>query len=219
MELHVCLKLSSFNRNGNEDFDKICTIPTNQPHVILMSISCVPQVLTDNKPKKKQITCKVTHSQNTKGVTPKVRDVASPLTTRSVPESTDSVHTVDGQDARAKQTTEEAAVQEPDRFEPQEEEVANNDSDECEMQDLGSEEADIIDHINDMDSNLQIDTGEVDQSCTKTWTRRGPLGAACASTSLPNECDFKELAQDEMIARMKARLKEKEAALSRLTSS
>lgn len=129
------------------------------------------------------------------------------MTACSVPQSTVSVHSVDGhchEDARAKPTPEEAAVQEPDWFQPQEE-VANSDSGERVMQDLSSEEAESINQSNDVGSNRQIDSGEVDQSSTQSWTRMEPLGASCASTSVQNE--FDELAEEEMIARMKAKFK------------
>lgn len=81
--------------------------------------------------------------------------------------------------------------EEPDWFQPQEE-LMSNDGGECEMQDLDSEEAESIDH-------------------------KEPEGAACASTSL--QIEFEDLEQEEMIARMKAKLREREAALSSLNSS
>lgn len=180
--------------------------------MILISIFCgLQELLNDNKPKKKCATCKVTHGPNKKDVTHKVRNVSSSKTARSVPQSTVHCH----EDARTEQAAEEAAVQGPDWFQPQEEqEVVNNESGEGETQDLGSEEAE---SISDMDGSLHIDSGEADQSSTQSRSRREPEGAACASTSLQNE--FEELEQEEMIGRMKAKLRERDAALSSISTS
>ncbi|XP_044068805.1 uncharacterized protein si:dkeyp-110g5.4 [Siniperca chuatsi] len=188
------------------------------------------ELLNDNRPKKTQTTCRVSHSENRKDVMHKGRDVSSSRTPRSVPQSADSVHKVDSrrhEDAGGEQAAEEAPGLEPSWFQPQgeqeqeeEEEVANTDG---EIQDLGGEEAERPDPNSDMDSNVQTDGGEpdrivgvVEQSSSQTWTRREPHGAAGASTSL--QFDFTELAQEEMIARMKAKLRQNEAALNNLHS-
>ncbi|KAF3696412.1 hypothetical protein EXN66_Car012090 [Channa argus] len=180
----------------------------------LSSKSQKKELPNDNEPKKKLTRCKVTHGENKKGVRRKVRDVSSSKTARSVPQSTDGVHRVDrhcDKDARGEQSTEEAAVQETDWAQSQEE-VANNESSECEIQDRASGEAQSTLQNSDLDSNLQSDGSEAGQSGTHSWMRREPLGAACASTSIQNDFDFKELAQDELIARTKARLRQNEAA-------
>ncbi|XP_071331056.1 uncharacterized protein lrif1 [Trachinotus anak] len=176
------------------------------------------ELLNDNRPKKKHTTCKVTHSENKKDVTHKVRDVSSSRTARCVPQSTGSEHKVDSHchtDARG----EEAAAVEPAWFQTQEAAaaaaaVANTDSGECEMQDLDGEEAESTNQNSDMDTNMQINGGEVNRSSTRTE----PLAAAQASTSQMKEFDFEQLAQDERIARMKARLRQNEAALSNFPS-
>lgn len=59
----------------------------------------------------------------------------------------------------------------------------------------------------DMDSNMQIDNGEGNQSNTSS----GPLGAACASTSLRMEVDFEQLAKEERIGKLRAKLRQEEA--------
>ncbi|XP_070765879.1 uncharacterized protein [Enoplosus armatus] len=180
----------------------------------------VQELLNDNRPKLKRPACKVTHSENRKDVTPKGRGVSSSKTARSAPQSTDSLHKVHShhhKDAGGEQAAEEAAGPEPSLLQPlaQQEEVANNDSD---MQDLGGEEAESTNQNNDMDCDTQTDSGEpdntVEQSGNQSWTRRESQGAPHASTSL--QFDFKELAQEEMIARMKAKLKQREAALHNL---
>lgn len=139
------------------------------------------------------------HDPNIKGVARKVRNVSSSKSAHSVSQSTVHCH----EDARAEQAAEKAAVQELDWL--QEQEVVNNDSGECETRDLGSEEAE---SVSDMDGILHIDSGEADHS----RSRREPGGADCASTSLHNE--FDELAQEERIARLKAKLKKRDAAVS-----
>lgn len=178
---------------------------SNQPYVTLISFLSDLQVLLHDKktPKKKQALCKVTHSPSKKGV--KHWDVSSSTATRSVAQSTVGADARCHEDARAKQSPEEAAVvQEPDCRQPQEEvAAANGDAGECAMRDLSSEEAEGVSQSRDVDSNVPSGSGDVDQS----RTRRELLGAAFASTSLQNEADFKELADEEAITRMKARLK------------
>ncbi|XP_023267296.1 uncharacterized protein LOC111658854 [Seriola lalandi dorsalis] len=178
------------------------------------------ELLNNNRPKKKHTTCKVTHSENKKDVTHKVRDVSSSKTARSVPQSTGSVHKVDSHrhtDARGEQAAEEAAALEPAWFQPEGEEeevVANKDNSGYEMLNLDGEEAVSTSQNSDMDTNMHIEGDEGNQS----GTRREPLGAAHASTSLLKEFDFEQLAKEEMIARMKARLRQNEAALNNFPS-
>nr|XP_020474665.1 uncharacterized protein LOC109971017 isoform X2 [Monopterus albus]XP_020474666.1 uncharacterized protein LOC109971017 isoform X2 [Monopterus albus] len=178
------------------------------------------ELLNDSRPKKKLTTCKVTTSENKKDFTHKV---SSSRTARSVPQS--SVHKVDGhchEAARGEQPREEAAVQEPAWFQPPGEqvveEVANSDSGEYNMQDLGSQEAESTSGNNDMDGIVQINSGETDQSSNQSWTRSETLGAACASTSLPKDYVYNELEEEEKIARLKARLSQRKAALGSLPS-
>lgn len=157
----------------------------------------VPQeLLNNNSPKKKRTTSK-----------------------RSVPQPTDNVHSLRHKDARGEQAAEEAAGRNPAWFHPQEEQqVANSDS---EIKDPGSEEADGTNQNSDMDGEIKIDNmfGMVEQSSNQSWTRRESQGAACASISLQQKVDFNALAQEEKIAQMKAKLRQREAALNNLHSS
>lgn len=157
----------------------------------------VPQeLLNNNSPKKKRTTSK-----------------------RSVPQPTDNVHSLRHKDARGEQAAEEAAGPKPAWFQPQEEEqVANSDG---EIKDPGSEEADGTNQNSDMDGEIKIDNmfGMVEQSSNQSWTRRESQGAACASISLQQKVDFNALAQEEKIAQMKAKLRQREAALNNLHSS
>ncbi|XP_050926934.1 LOW QUALITY PROTEIN: uncharacterized protein si:dkeyp-110g5.4 [Lates calcarifer] len=181
------------------------------------------ELLNNNRPKKKHTTCKVTHHEKKKDVTHKVRDVSSSRTAHSVPQSTDKVHNHSHRhkDARGEWAVEEAGALEPAwlQSEGEQEVVAIKDSGECEMQGLDGDEAESTSQNNDMDSNMEIQSGEFNQSSSESCTRREPLGAACASKSLVKEFDFKELAQEEKIARMKAKLRDTEAAFNNLHSS
>lgn len=163
------------------------------------------------------------HSENKKDVSHKGRDVASSKTGRSVPQPTDSVHNVHSlchKDASGEKAAEETAGQDPAWFQPQEKDTeANSDS---EIKDQGCEEADSTNQNSDMDSEIKIDSDEpgsmfgmVEQSSNQSWTQ----GAACSSISLQQKVDFNALAQEEKIARMKAKLRQKEAALNNLHSS
>ncbi|XP_040908134.1 uncharacterized protein LOC121191116 [Toxotes jaculatrix] len=182
------------------------------------SKSLKKEMQKDNRPKKKDTTCNVTHSENKNDVTHKVRDVSSSGTARSVPQSTGSVDKVDShcpRDPRGEQASEDAAALQPTWSQPEGEQEAltnNNHSSggESEMQDLDGEDAESSSQNHDMDTNMQIDGGEVNQSCT----RGEALGAAYGSTSLGNEFDFKQLEQEEKISQMKARLRRSEAAVS-----
>nr|XP_046253955.1 uncharacterized protein si:dkeyp-110g5.4 [Scatophagus argus] len=169
------------------------------------------KLLNNNSSKKKLNSCKVTQSENRKGVLHKGRDVSSCKTARAVPQSTDSVHNVHShcKDARGKQAAEEAADSEPAWFQPQgeQEQVAISDS---EIQDLGSESA----NQNDMGRGKSDNSvGIVEQSSNQSRTRRESEGVAHAPASIQQECDFTELEQEEMIAQLKAKLRQEEVAL------
>lgn len=58
-----------------------------------------------------------------------------------------------------------------------------------------------------------------DQNGHLQWTRGEPPSAATAFTTLHEEVEFKQLVQQEKIARMKAKLKQREEALNSLPSS
>ncbi|XP_072223822.1 uncharacterized protein [Leuresthes tenuis] len=110
--------------------------------------------------------------------------------------------------ARRDQALEEAALQ-PACVQPHEDQtdVASCVGDEGEKQDLGDEEADF---------NAQMDHEDADQSSSDPWNcphSVNSLSADASSTSLHMEFDFSELAREEEIAQMKAKLMQSEAAL------
>ncbi|XP_041801888.1 uncharacterized protein si:dkeyp-110g5.4 isoform X2 [Chelmon rostratus] len=201
-------------------------ISPNQPKNLLTESD--QELLNDNSPKKKHTACKEPLSENRKDVTFKGRDLSSSKTARSVPQSTDGEHNLHShchKDARGEEAAEEAAGPEPAWFQPQREweEVAPSDS---EIQHLGSEEAESTNQNNDMGGNMKIDSGEPDnvvgvvaQSSNQSWTRNESGGAARVPTSLQQEVDFNELAQEERIALTKARLRQRSAALNSLHPS
>ncbi|XP_071331187.1 uncharacterized protein [Trachinotus anak] len=76
-------------------------------------------------------------------------------------------------------------------------------------QDLDGEDAESTGRNSDVDTN-QIDGGEVNGT--------EPLAAAQASSSQMKEFDFEQLAQDERIALMKTKLRQKEPALGNFPS-
>ncbi|KAI3357468.1 hypothetical protein L3Q82_015508 [Scortum barcoo] len=72
-------------------------------------------------------------------------------------------------------------------------------------------------------NNIQTDSDDLDstvaaeQSSTQTRTRGESQDSAGASTSL-QQCDFKELEREEKIARVKAKLKQRQTSLNNLQS-
>lgn len=169
-----------------------------------------------NGPKKRHTPCKVTQSENTMDVTHQGRDAPSPKIARSVPKST--VHTMQShchKDTRGDQTAEKATRHESVWFQlrGEQEEVVSNDT---EIQNLVSEEADGTSQNNDGGECDNI-VGVVEHSSNQSWSKRASQGAACASTSLQQEYD--ELAQEEEISQMKAKLRLSEAVLNNMYSS
>lgn len=178
------------------------------------------ELLHDNRPKEKHTTGKVPHSENRKAVTHKRSDISSSTTGHSVPQSTDRVlreYSRRHKDTDGEWAAEEAASTEPTWFQPQveQEEMATNDGDECEEQDLGDEEAGYVQMGSGEPDNI---VAFVEQSRNNRWTRREPEGVASASTSL-QEFDFKALEEEEKIIQIKAKLRRSEAALSNLNAS
>lgn len=176
----------------------------------------------DDGTKEKHTACKVSHSETRKDVAHKVRDVSSFKTARS-----DSVHKENSnchKDARGEQAAEEAAGLELSWWpQSEQEEMATNDS---EIQDLSGEEAKSTNQNNDMEYNIKTDGGEADKivgsfehSRNPSWTRTDGQGAVFASTSLQQEADFKDLAQEDKIAQLKAKIRQREAAFNNLQSS
>lgn len=165
----------------------------------LSSKSQKKELTNDKRPKKKHVTCKVTHRENKTGVMQKKRDISTSKTMCPVPLPTDGMDQMDSQcheDARGEKA-----------FNPQgeQEEVVNSVGGACEMQEVGGEETESIGQNIDMNSAIQMDNKEIDPSSSQSRTRRESLGAAGASSSWQIECDFKELAQAEKIALMKAK--------------
>ncbi|XP_067382974.1 uncharacterized protein [Channa argus] len=219
-QIYLSIRRTSRRQNQQDTHQPKPASRSSSPSTSVLPSKRQKELLNDNKPKKKLIRCKVTHSENKKGVENKVRDVPSSETARSVPQSTDSVHTADDpchKDTRKDQTTEEATVQDQ-ACRPPPPEAGTNDGGECEVRDLGSEAAESADQNSDMYSDTQIDGGDVGQGDTNSWISGEPQAVACASTSILDDFDFKELAQEEMIAQMKARLRKNEAALGNLNS-
>ncbi|XP_029012030.1 uncharacterized protein LOC114858697 [Betta splendens] len=205
--------LSLRNANRKQSKGKMCdpkrVSQSFAPSTSDLSSKTQMKVFPDNKALKKQITCEVTNSDNT--VEEKGSYVTTSMNLHSVPESTNGVNILDCQDARTEQATDDVADLQPDQFKPLEEEVANNVSGECEMQ----EEAESLDHTSVMDFCMSPkSTRKDDQSSNYSWTREEPLEA---DTSLQKESEFNDLEQDELIARLKARFKEKNDALSSLS--
>lgn len=83
------------------------------------------------------------------------------------------------------------------------------------MKEFGSEEADCTYPKSDMDGEVK----SIEKSNSQSWTRRESHSAPCTSMSLKQMVDFSELEQEEKIAQMKARLKQKQAAVNNLQSS
>ncbi|XP_071378393.1 uncharacterized protein [Centroberyx affinis] len=189
--------------------------------------------------KKKHATCKdgVTHSENEDEFMNKERDASSSKAAHSVPQSSDGIHKVhslchetSGKDPGGKQAIEEDA-REPTWFQQEEEEeevvvnkVIPTGSGESEMEDLHCQEAASADQ-NDVDSNLQVSRDEVDDAIAVTEdsniqssTRGALLGLAFTSAPVPQDFDFEQLAQEELISQIRAKLREREAALNNLQS-
>ena len=141
------------------------------------------------------------------------------MAARSVRQSADSGQQVDGhshKDAAGQQEA-AAAAPEPAWFHPEggQEVGANEDSADCEMQDLASDEAERTSQKDEGVGDVHMERGAVTHNSNQSCTGRECLGA----TSLVRECDFDELEQEEKITSMKARLRLSEAALNSLHSS
>lgn len=185
----------------------------------------VPQeLLNDNSPQKKHTIRKVTHCK-TGEVKYKGKDGAPSKTARSVPHSTDSVYTLyHNDDAKGENGVEEAAGSEDAWFQSVGERHVSKT--EGKIKDQGNENIAVTNENSEMDVQKEIDSGEpnnifgvTEQSSNQSWTRRELQGAACPSISLQQKVDFGALAQEEKIAQMKAKLRQREAALNTLHSS
>lgn len=175
------------------------------------------ELLNDSKPKEKRTAPKATHGENKKPDMPKGGDVSSTTTAHA-----GSAHKGDSQrhrDVEQQQAAEEPATTEQVWFQPQAErglEEKGNDEDgsECEMV-TGDEEADYIHVVSAGESNNTVNI--VDQSGSQSQTMTMCRGEAPASTLL-QEYVFKQLENEEKIARMKLKLRQGVAALNNLPS-
>lgn len=178
------------------------------------------ELLNDNSPKKKHMTRKTGEE-----VKYKRTDGAPSKTARSVPHSTDRVHSLHhNDDAKGENAKEEAAGSEDAWFQPLGERQVSKT--EGKIKDRGNENIAGTSENSEMDGQKKIDSGEPDnifgvteQRSNQSWTRREFQGAACPSVSLQQKVDFGALAQEEKIAQMKAKLRQREAALNSLHSS
>ncbi|XP_034552672.1 ligand-dependent nuclear receptor-interacting factor 1 [Notolabrus celidotus] len=157
--------------------------------------------LIGNRPERTPTQSKETQSEKKKDVTHNRREGSSSQAAPFVPTSADGAHKVDDQSqshVTAEQTAEEAAgwVQEE----------TNTSS---ERQSTGEGEAAATSNIH---TNVQTDSRD-HGSAGQSWTRRE---SQSGSSSLQQECDFKELEQEEKIAQIKAKLRTQEAALKNM---
>ncbi|XP_029362928.1 uncharacterized protein LOC115046593 isoform X2 [Echeneis naucrates] len=162
-------------------------------------------LLNANRLKKKHTMFKVTQSNYRKDAAHKVRAVSPSRSVHSALQSTGSVHEVDTlchKDVRGEVVAEEAATLEPAQPEGENEAaVSSNNTDGCKMMGLDGEEP-MTTTQNSDDNNKE----------------RELLTAAHVSPTLLKGFDFEQLAQEEMIAHMKARLRKNEAALNAFTN-
>lgn len=163
------------------------------------------EMLNDNRPKKKNNICKGMSRENKKDDIHRRRDV------RFHPKPTESEQEVGSQ--RPQEQLSDASLK-ATCFQPPVEQEKVSDRGEYEMQELGADESQGPHENNDTDSNRQMDIREVEQSSSG---RMEHLSAAAASTSLQMNCDFNELAAEERIAQMRAKLRQNEAALNLLS--
>lgn len=187
----------------------------------------VPQeLLNGNIPKKKHTTRKVTHYETGEEVKYKERDGAPSKTARSVPHSTDSVHShYHNDDAKGENAEEEAAGSVNAWFQPMRERQVSKT--EGNFKDQGNENNAGTNKNSEMDGQMETVSGEpdnifgmIEQSSNQSWTEREFQGAASSpSISLQQKVDFSALAQEEKIAQMKAKLRQREAALNSLHPS
>ncbi|CAJ1055245.1 uncharacterized protein si:dkeyp-110g5.4 [Xyrichtys novacula] len=124
---------------------------------------------------------------------------------QTVPQSSIRAQRVDSQrqshvNAEQRQTAEQAAVSFQDEI-----------NTENGVQELGEEEAGSISQGNNMHSYLQMNSSDHGSISSQSWTRREPQGAS--STSLLQDCDYRELEFDEKIAQMNAKLRQQEALM------
>ncbi|XP_068589678.1 ligand-dependent nuclear receptor-interacting factor 1 isoform X2 [Cebidichthys violaceus] len=165
------------------------------------------ELLQNNRPKERRPTPRAAPGENKKVTMHRGSDVSSTTTTHHVPQSAGSRR---HKEADGQQAAEEAAGTEPPWFQPQggeqqqqeeEEEEANNNCGEHEMV-TDDEETDYT-HVDSGEADNTV--GIVEQSGNQSWTTRKS-----------QEFDFKQLAEEEKIARLKAKLEQDLAALNNL---
>ncbi|XP_035013947.1 uncharacterized protein LOC118110380 [Hippoglossus stenolepis] len=208
-------------------------LQTGFPAIVIYH-GCIYLCISKNNPSKSRQDTPSTHSLSSESQKKELhndkrprkmhttnKNVPSSKAARSVRQSADSGQQVDGhshKDAAGQQAAEEAAAApEPAWFHPEggQEVGANEDSGNCEMQDLASDEAERTSQKDEGVGDVHMERGAVTHNSNQSCTGRESLGA----TSLVRECDFDELVQEEKIASMKARLRLSEAALNSLHSS
>lgn len=169
------------------------------------------EMLNDNRPKKNNI-CKGLYRENKKDDLYRRGDV------HVLPKSNESEQEVGSkrpQDSRGEHLSDASLKTTCFQVPMEQEKVSESDSGEYEMQDVGAEESQGPHENDDTDSNQQMEIREFDQSSSGMME---PLSGAAPSTSLQMGCDFNELAQEERIAQMRAKLRQNEAALNNLLS-
>ncbi|KAM8864052.1 uncharacterized protein AB9W97_018564 [Spinachia spinachia] len=178
------------------------------------------ELLNDSRPQEKRTALRATHGKNKKPVMHKGGDVSSTTIARLGPQSTGSAHEGDirrHRDAEEQRAAEEPAATEQVWFPPQaerrlEEDGNKEDCCECEMV-TGDEEADYMHVVSASEAHNPVDI--VDQSSSRSQTMTSCQGQAPASTSL-HEFDYKQLENEEEIARIKLKPRQGVAALDNL---
>ncbi|XP_034447374.1 uncharacterized protein LOC117765157 [Hippoglossus hippoglossus] len=176
---------------------------TGFPAIVIYH-GCIYLCISKNNPSKSRQDTPSTHSLSSKSQKKELHNDKRPrkmhTTNKNVPSSKAA-----------------AAAPEPAWFHPEggQEVGANEDSGNCEMQDLASDEAERTSQKDEGVGDVHMERGAVTHNSNQSCTGRESLGA----TSLVRECDFDELVQEEKIASMKARLRLSEAALNSLHSS
>ncbi|XP_029132539.1 uncharacterized protein si:dkeyp-110g5.4 isoform X2 [Labrus bergylta] len=172
--------------------------PVKTPNTTTTTTTTTEQPLNGNTTDRNLINSKAAHSEHRKDVTHSRRGGSSPPTAPSVPQSTDGAHRPDNPEADEKQRAADTA----DR-------VQQETPSDSETQEPGSDRAQSSSQNNNTD--VEIELGSQRLSWRESQGASAPL--------LLQECDFKELAQEEEIAIAKARLLQSEAALKNLNSS
>ncbi|XP_029995739.1 uncharacterized protein LOC115423132 [Sphaeramia orbicularis] len=143
--------------------------------------------------------CKRAVNENKEDVCDKGGDASASKAVQSIPHPPDSIHTVDKLQGQANlKLAGFQSGRDQEQNEDKEPEKHCDDRDMCELPNQSKDNMNTYLHLNDYD-----------QSEDQSWSRG-------ESTFLSQEVDFQALEQDEIIARMEARLRQREAALHNL---